>query len=56
MSFISENITDGVNCVHSYEECHYEFQYLYVKTSVTKIEALQHEECQTSQSMFYRKL
>lgn len=47
-----ENTTDGVHCVHSYNDCEYEFQYLYVKTSVTKIEALHSVECQTSESSF----
>lgn len=45
VSFVSENTTDGDNCIQSYEECRYEFNFQYVNSSVHKIEALRNPEC-----------
>jgi hypothetical protein len=55
MSFISENTTDGDNCIQSYEECRYEYKFQNVNSSVHKLEALRNPDC-ILRGGFLRKL
>jgi hypothetical protein len=45
VSFISENTTDGINCVEYYDNCRAEYQYMNNDTSVIVTKALRNLEC-----------
>jgi hypothetical protein len=56
LSFISENTSDSVNCLQPFNGCLFEFNILFVNTSVNRLEALRQPECPPVQASFYRKL
>jgi hypothetical protein len=52
MSFISENTAGGTNCVHHYDECRLDYQYIYNETSVIEIKALHELNCTVQRGYF----